>query len=40
MNWITGADVQVAPQETEISSYIVGGVENDISEKSFTGFEL
>ncbi len=38
--WITGAEVQVAPQETEISSYILGGIENDLSEKSFGGFEL
>ena len=25
--WISGAEVQVAPQETEISSYVVGGAE-------------
>jgi len=29
--WISGGDVQVAPQETEISSYIVGGINNDVS---------
>lgn len=40
VDWITSSDVQVAPQETEISSYVVGSIENDISEKSFTGFEL
>lgn len=39
-SWITGADVQVAPQETEISSYLIGGVDNDISEESFNTFEL
>lgn len=40
VSWITGSDVQVAPQETEISSYIIGGVENDISDNSFNGFTL
>lgn len=39
-SWIAGADVQVAPQETEISSYIIGGVVNDISEGSFKNLEL
>lgn len=29
--WISGADVQVAPQETQITSYIVGGVKKDVS---------
>jgi ribonucleoside-diphosphate reductase beta chain len=38
--WISGADVQVAPQETEISSYISGGVKQDVNESSFTGFTL
>lgn len=33
--WITSQDVQVAPQETEVSSYIDGGVVNDVDEKSF-----
>lgn len=38
--WIAGSDVQVAPQETEITSYIIGGVKNDIDEDTFSGFEL
>jgi len=38
--WISGAEVQVAPQETEISSYIIGGVKQDVSEDSFKGFSL
>ena len=38
--WISGAEVQVAPQETEITSYIVGGVKQDVDEKSFAGFSL
>ena len=38
--WISGAEVQVAPQETEISSYIVGGVKKDVSEDTFSGMSL
>ena len=38
--WISGGDVQVAPQETEISSYIIGGTKQDVSEDSFKGFSL
>ena len=38
--WISNADVQVAPQETSITSYIIGGVVNDIDENTFKGFEL
>ena len=38
--WISGAEVQVAPQETEITSYIVGGVKQDVDEESFKGFSL
>jgi len=38
--WIAGADVQVAPQETEISSYIVGGTKQDVSDTTFAGMSL
>lgn len=38
--WISGAEVQVAPQETEITSYIVGGVKQDVDDQSFKGFSL
>lgn len=38
--WISGSDVQVAPQETEISSYVQGGVKQDVSEDTFKGFSL
>ena len=38
--WISGAEVQVAPQETEISSYVVGGVKKDVSEDTFSGMSL
>ena len=39
-NWISGGDVQVAPQETEISSYITGGTKQDIDGDTFKGFNL
>ena len=38
--WISGADVQVAPQETEITSYVIGGVKKDVDENTFKGFTL
>jgi ribonucleoside-diphosphate reductase beta chain len=38
--WIAGAEVQVAPQETEISSYTIGAVKQDVSGDTFKGFSL
>ncbi len=38
--WISGAEVQVAPQETEITSYVVGGVKKDVNNDTFKGFIL
>ena len=38
--WISGAEVQVAPQETEITSYVIGGVKKDVSNDTFKGFSL
>ena len=38
--WIAGGDVQVAPQETEISSYVSGGTKQDVKEDTFSGFKL
>lgn len=38
--WIAGDEVQVAPQETEISSYTIGAVKQDIDDNSFKGFTL
>jgi len=38
--WISGADVQVAPQETEISSYVIGGVKQDVDTNTFGGMSL
>lgn len=38
--WISGGEVQVAPQETEITSYVVGGVKKDVTNDSFKNFSL
>lgn len=38
--WIAGSDVQVAPQQTQISSYISGGTKQDVTEETFKGFSL
>jgi ribonucleoside-diphosphate reductase beta chain len=38
--WIAGSDVQVAPQETEIVSYVIGGTRQDIDENTLRGMSL
>ena len=38
--WIGGGNVQVAPQETEITSYITGGVKQDVSADTLKGLSL
>ena len=38
--WISGSEVQVAPQETEITSYVQGGTKQDVSADTFKGFSL
>ena len=38
--WISGLEVQVAPQETEISSYTIGAVKQDVNENTFKGISL
>ncbi|WP_413479344.1 class Ia ribonucleoside-diphosphate reductase subunit beta [Vibrio hibernica] len=38
--WLSSDNVQVAPQETEISSYLVGQIDNEISADDFGDFEL
>ena len=39
-HWISSKGLQVAPQETEVESYIVGGIKQDVKEDSFAGFKL
>ena len=38
--WIGGGNVQVAPQETEITSYITGGVKQDVDDSTLAGMSL
>ena len=38
--WLSSDNVQVAPKETEISSYIVGQSDSDLSDSDFDDFEL
>ena len=38
--WISGGNVQVAPQETEITSYVTGGVKQDVDDKTLEGLSL
>ena len=39
-HWISSKGLQVAPQETEVESYIVGGIKQDVKKDTFAGFKL
>ena len=39
-HWISSKGLQVAPQETEVESYIVGGIKHDVKKNTFSGFKL
>ena len=39
-HWIESKGLQVAPQETEVESYIVGGIKQDVTQNTFAGFQL
>ena len=39
-HWLSSRGQQNAPQETEIESYIIGGIKQDITEDSFGDFKL
>lgn len=38
--WIAGSEVQVAPQETEITQYQIGATKQDVDNDTFKGFSL
>lgn len=38
--WLSSKEKQVAPQETEIESYLIGSIENDIKDNAFADFQL
>lgn len=39
-NWVSNDHVQVAPQEVEISSYLVGAIRSDVDMDELSSFEL
>lgn len=39
-HWISSKDTQVAPQEEQITSYLIGGINNDIDTDTFTDSKL
>jgi len=39
-HWISSKGLQVAPQETEVESYVVGGIKQDLTKDAFSGFKL
>ena len=39
-HWLNSKGQQNAPQETEIESYIVGGIKQDVGQETFAGFSL
>ena len=39
-HWISSKGLQVAPQETEVESYVVGGIKQDVGANTFSGFQL
>jgi ribonucleoside-diphosphate reductase beta chain len=39
-HWISSKGLQVAPQETEVESYVVGGIKQDVTKNTFAGFKL
>jgi ribonucleoside-diphosphate reductase beta chain len=39
-HWLNSREVQIAPQESEITSYLVGGIKSDVKSDTFSGFKL
>ena len=39
-HWLNSREVQIAPQESEITSYLVGGIKSDVKPDTFSGFQL
>jgi ribonucleoside-diphosphate reductase beta chain len=39
-HWISSKGLQVAPQETEVESYVVGGIKQDVKKDTFVDFKL
>ena len=39
-HWISSKGLQVSPQETEVESYLVGGIKQDVASDTFANFKL
>ena len=39
-HWLNSRGLQNAPQETEIESYVIGGIKQDVSDDTFQDFKL
>ena len=39
-HWINSKSVQIAPQQTQITSYLIGGIKQDMKKDEFSGFKL
>jgi ribonucleoside-diphosphate reductase beta chain len=39
-HWLNSKSMQNAPQETEIESYVIGGIKQDVDKNTFAGFQL
>ena len=39
-HWLSSKGLQVAPQETEVESYMIGSIKQDVKKDTFTGFQL
>ena len=39
-HWLNSKGQQNAPQETEIESYVIGGIKQDVGANTFAGFSL
>ena len=39
-HWLNSKGTQNAPQETEIESYVIGGIKQDVKKDQFKKFKL
>ena len=39
-HWLSSKGMQVAPQETEVESYLIGSIKQDVKKNTFAGFKL
>ena len=39
-HWLNSKGLQNAPQETEIESYVIGGIKQDVEKDTFSNFKL